>query len=166
MNRRDFITGAICGTTIVALPKDCFARDCGILNGRVARNAASVVGQRVGAKYTPTVFASTVLAKSGAKPMWIGPHGNPRYGREIDFNNLNPGDILQFNGQAAFVRNGRCYFNCNSVCTTIVLNRVHGQRPWSLLDVAYQYKTHVVRRCFLDISDYQGNLAIMFRPQL
>lgn len=165
MKRREFITGVIGGSVALA-SQQSFARDCGILNGRIIRNARSMVGLKVGAKYDNTIFASTVFAKSGAKPMWIGPFGNARWGREIDSANLNPGDILQFNGPAVFKRNNNVYFACDRGCTTIVLNRVHGAQPWSLLEVAYQYKIHNVRTSLLDIADYIGNFAIMFRPQL
>lgn len=167
MKRRSFITSAICSTLLANTAKVALARDCGILNGRIKNNARTMVGQRAGSKYDPTVFANMVFAKSGAKPMWIGPHGFPRYGREIGFSDLNPGDVLQFNGPAAFINNGNIYFGCKDLCTTIVLERFYnGKQPWSLLQVAYQYKVLGVKSIFLDAVDYTGNFAIMFRPQL
>lgn len=170
MKRRSFISGLTAFTAVGLLPNYSYAADCIYLNQRVVNNARALVGRPAGDRYNTWMFGYTVMMNSGGRGPYYGPQNQYAWGRQIGWNEVRPGDYIQFEGPTSFrlQRCGKAYWSCSGRCTLIVLSRTNGKRPGSLIEVAYQYKEHIVRVAKLDAADCTSgaNQAYMYRPQL
>lgn len=150
MNRRKFI--AFAGGSLFC-SNFAVAQDNLQLNQRIVTIARSRIGRTGGDRYNSWIFAYNVLMNAGARGPYHGPQGQYAWGRPIGFNELRPGDIVQFESASAFKNRGGVYWSCSGRCTWIVLNRSNGRRPGSVLDIAYMYEYNLVRFARIETAD-------------
>ena len=152
--------------TLIAVPT--FAADRWDLNQRIVQLARQSIGRPVGQRYNSWVFGYSVATNAGAAGPYYGPVGQYAWGRPIGFGEVRPGDFIQIESPTAFRVNGcgKVYWSCGGRCTWIVLGRSNGRRPGSVIEVAYQYKQHVVRYARIDTADKcVGDQIYFYRPQ-
>jgi hypothetical protein len=157
------VSSATCLGTIPAAAADSWD-----LNQRIARLARQSIGRPAGQRYNSWVFGYLVATNAGAAGPYYGPVGQYAWGRPISFSAVRPGDFIQIESPTAFRVNGcgRVYWSCGGRCTWVVLGRSNGRRPGSVIEVAYQYKKHVVRYVRIDTADRCiGDQIYFYRPQ-
>lgn len=167
MSRRNLLqilVVSIAATLPAAVP----AADSWDLNQRIVQLARQSIGRPAGQRYNSWIFGYLVATNAGAAGPYHGPVGQYAWGRPISFAEVRPGDFIQIESPTAFRVNGcgRVYWGCGGRCTWIVLGRSNGRRPGSVIEVAYQYKEHVVRYARIDTSDRcVGDQIYFYRPQ-
>jgi hypothetical protein len=168
MTRRQCIGGVVAALSVVVVPTGVLAYDSSALNQRIVGIARQSIGKPVGARYNSWVFGYLVQVQAGARGPYHGPVGQYAWGRPISWAEVQPGDFIQIESPTAFRVNGcgKVYWSCTGRCTWIVLGRTNGRRPGSVIEVAYQYKQHVVRYARIETMDKcAANQIYFYRPQ-
>lgn len=167
MKRRNFVKGLAAYGLLGC--SAAFAVDNVQLNQRIVNIARGRIGKPGGDRYNSWIFAYNTLMAAGAKGPYYGPQNQYAWGRPITFREAKAGDIIQIENPCAFrdCRNNRIYWSCGGRCTWVVLNRMNGRRPGSVIDVAYMYKENLVRFARIETCDICTNSEIYFyRPQI